>query len=147
MTRDEPTSAHVSFGTTSPLSGGDLDEGVEIPEGAYLFASQMGTAKCDKTACLDCFNTSFIFPLSYKMIATQFTKQQWNKTIWPAIQATLNATGIVRNLAHAVLYGPEKYQGLAVMNPFFLQQIINITALLIEAVCNSSTMKPYSYST
>ena len=60
--------------------------------------------------------------LSYMMIATQFTEQQWNKMISPAIQATLNAAGVVRNLAHAVLNGPEKYQGLAVKNPFFLQQ-------------------------
>ena len=40
--------------------------------------------------------------------------------ILPAIQATLNAAGVVRNLGHAVLYGPEKYQGLTVKNPFFL---------------------------
>ena len=59
--------------------------------------------------------------------------------ISPAIQTTLNAEGVVQNLAHAVLYGPEKYQDLAVKNPFFLQQIIHITALMTEAVCNSST--------
>ena len=59
--------------------------------------------------------------LSYKIVASQFTEQQWKKMISTAIQATLNAAGVARNLAHAVLYGPEKYQGLAVQNPFFLQ--------------------------
>ena len=44
VTRDEPTSSHVSLGMRHPLSGGDSDEGVEISEGAHLFASQMGTA-------------------------------------------------------------------------------------------------------
>ena len=43
------------------------------------------------------------------MIATQVTEQQWNKMISPAIQATLNAAGVVRNFAHAVLYGSEEY--------------------------------------
>ena len=84
--------------------------------------------------------------LAYKMIATQFTEQQWNKMISPAIQATLNAAAVVQNLAHAVLYGPETYQRLAVQNPFFLQQIIHITALMTEAVCNSSTGKLLRYS-
>ena len=84
--------------------------------------------------------------LFYEMIATQFTEQQWNNTILPAIQATLNAAGVVRNLAHAVLYGPEKYQGLAVMNPFFLRQIVHITAFMLDTACNSSTGKLLRYS-
>ena len=129
-----------------PLSGGDSDKGVGISEEAHVFALQMGRAKCDKTSCLNAFNTSFMPSLSYKMIATQFTEQQWNKMISPAIQATLNAAGVVRNLAHAVLYGPEKYQSLAVQNPFFLQQIIHITTLMTDAVCNSSTGELFRYS-
>ena len=64
----------------------------------------------------------------------------------PAIQATLNAAGIVCNMAHAVVYGPAKYQGLGVLNPFFLQQIIHITTLITEAVCNSSTGILFRYS-
>ena len=92
-----------------PLSGGDSDEGVGISEGAHVFASQMGTAQCDKTSCLNAFNTSFMPSLSYKMVASQFTEQQWNKMISQAIQATLNAAGVVRNIAHTVVYGPAKY--------------------------------------
>ena len=45
---------------------------------------------------------------------------------------------LVCKLAHAVLYGPEDYQGLAVKNPDFPQEIIHINAFLNEAVCNSS---------
>ena len=90
-----------------------------VLDGAPVFASQMGTAQCDKTSCLNVFNTSFMPSLSYKMVASQFTEQQWNKMISPAIQPTLNATGVMCNLAHAVLYGPEKYQVLAVKNLFF----------------------------
>ena len=59
VTRDEPTSAHTSLGMQFPLNVGQSDEWVVITEGSHLFASQMGTAKCDKTACLNCFNTSF----------------------------------------------------------------------------------------
>ena len=66
--------------------------------------------------------------------------------ISPAIRATLNSAGIVWNMAHAVVFGPAKYQGLGVLNPFFLQQIIHITTLITEAVCNSSTGKLFRYS-
>ena len=75
------------------------------------------------------------------MIATQFTEQQWNKIISFTIHTTLNAAGIICNLAHAILYGPEFYRGLAVKNQYFLQDIIHIIAFLNKAVCNSSTGK------
>ena len=61
--------------------------------------------------------------------------------ISPAIKATFNATSVVRNLAHAMLHGPEEYQGLAVKNSYFLQEIFYIIAFLTESVCNSSNGK------
>ena len=77
--------------------------------------------------------------LSYKMIATQFTEQQWNTAIYPVIRATCNAVGLAKNFPHAVLYGPLVYQGIGVKNPFFLQSIIHIITFLNKAACNSST--------
>ena len=75
------------------------------------------------------------------MIATQFTEQQWNKAICPAIRATCNAAGMVKNFPHAILYGPLAYLGIEVKNPFFLQGINHIIIFLNEAACNSSTGK------
>ena len=77
--------------------------------------------------------------LSYRMIGTQFTEQQWNKAIRPAIKATCNVAGMVKNFPHAILNGPLLYQGIGVKNPFFLQGIIHIITYLNEAACNSST--------
>ena len=77
--------------------------------------------------------------LSYKMIDTQFTEQQWNKAIYPANRATCNAAGMARNFPHAVLYGPLVYQWIGVKNLYFLESIIHIITVLNEAACNSST--------
>ena len=77
--------------------------------------------------------------LSYRMIATQFIEQEWNKAISPAIRVTCNAAGMAKNFSRAVLFGPQKYQGIGVKTPFFLQEIIHITVFLNEAACNSST--------
>ena len=43
-----------------------------------------------------------------------------------------------KDFSRPVLFGPQKYQGIGVKNPFFLQEIIRITAFLNEAACNSS---------
>lgn len=75
--------------------------------------------------------------LSYPMLAIQFLESEWMKIISPAICATLNAAGIVKNLVRAVLYGPEQYQGLEVKNQYFLQEIIHTMAFLSKCVCNS----------
>ena len=120
MTRNIPTSSHTSLGVKVALDGRQAAEGVVVKDEPELFATQMKAAQCDHTACLNSVNTSFVPFLSYKMIATQFTELQWNKVISPAIQATFNAAGIVCNLSHAVLYGPEDSQGLAVKNPYSL---------------------------
>ena len=77
--------------------------------------------------------------LSYRIIATQFIEQQWNKAICPAILATCNEAGMVKNFPRAILYGPLAYQGIGIKNLFFLQGIIHIITFLNEVACNSST--------
>ena len=59
----------------------------------------------------------------------------------PFIQATINAADVVHNLVHVVLYDPKDYQGLAVKNPYSLQEIIHIIAFLKQSFCKSSTGK------
>ena len=103
VTRDEPTLSNTSLGVKVVFDDGQATELVVVKDEPELFVAQTKSARCDKIYCLNCFNTSFMHSLSYKMIATQFTEQQWNKIISPTIQATLNAAGIVCNLAHTVL--------------------------------------------
>ena len=37
-----------------------------------------------------------------------------DQAICPAIRATCNAAGMVKNFPHAVLYGPLEYQGIGI---------------------------------
>ena len=82
----------------------------------------MRAAKCNKTLCLNAFNTSFISSFSYPMIATILLEKWWSKVISFAftILAALNAAtaSIVKTLACDVLYGLEMCQGLDVKNHF-----------------------------
>ena len=73
----------------------------------------MRGAKCNKNSCLNAFNTSFMSLLSYRMVATQFIEQQWNKTkvpaIVPVICVTCDTAGMAKNFECAVLYSPLEY--------------------------------------
>ena len=139
VSREEPTTAFKSLGVPLDLANRSRDSFNAIVEICQTFAAQIRTAKCDKTSCLNVFNTSVMPSLSYRMIATQFSEEEWNKAIRPAIRATMNAAGMAKNIAHAIFYGPLEYQGIGVQNPFFLQGIIHVTTLLNEGACDSST--------
>ena len=107
MIKDRPTLPQTSLGVKVTLDGGQAAELEVVTDAEELFPAKMRTGQCDKTPCLNYINTSFMPSLSY--IATQFTEQQWNKVISPAICVTLNAASMVHNLAHALLYGPDNY--------------------------------------
>ena len=73
------------------------------------------------------------------MLATQFSEKQWSQIVSPVIAATLNAAGMVMNLAQTVFYRPALYQGIDAKNTFLLQEITHIMAFLNESICGSST--------
>ena len=52
--------------------------------------------------------------LSYRMIGTQFTEQQWYKAIAPIIRVICNAAGMTKNFARTILLRPQEYQGIDV---------------------------------
>ena len=139
VSRKEPTTAFESLGVPLDLAKQLPDSLNAVTKICHIFATQIKNAKCNKTSCLNKFNTSIIPTLSYRMISTQFTEQQWNKAIRPAIQATRNTAGMAKNISHAILHGPLDYQGIGVKNPYFLQGFIHIIAFLNKGACNSST--------
>ena len=114
VSRKEPTVAFESVGLRIDLANISSNALDDITLICQEFSTQINNTKYNETSCLNAFNTSFMPTLSYRMIAIQFTEQQWNKAICPAIRATCNAAGMVKNFPHAVLYGPLEYQGIGI---------------------------------
>ena len=139
VNREEPTAPFESLGLQIDLVNTSSKALGDVTLIYQEYSTQMNNAKCNNTSCLNAVNTSFMSTLSYRMIVTQFTEQQWNKAIRPAIQATCNAAGMKKNFPHAILYDPLEYQGIGVKNSYLLQEIIHIITFLNEAACNSST--------
>ena len=114
VSREEPSKAFGFLGLRMDLCNISTAALDDITHVYQEFSTQMYSAKCNKTSCLNAFNTSFMPTLSYRMIATQFTEPQWNKANAPAIRVTYNAAGTTKNFARAVLFGPQEYQGIGV---------------------------------
>ena len=68
------------------------------------------------------------------MVVTQFSSNEWRQTIFPAARVTMNSAGMVRNMPHEIFYGLEKYQGLNVYHPYFLEEITRIMILVQESI-------------
>mmetsp|Transcript_40850 Transcript_40850/g.46070 ORF Transcript_40850/g.46070 Transcript_40850/m.46070 type:complete len:154 (+) Transcript_40850:660-1121(+) len=117
VSREEPTNTFESLGEPTDLANQSSDSLDAVTKICQVYSTQMNNAKCNKTSCLNAFNTSFMPTLSYRMTATQFIEKQWNKAIRPAIRATCNAVGMAENIAHAILYEPLEYQGIGVQKP------------------------------
>ena len=58
ITRDEPSSAHTSLGVKASLTQDQEAKKVVLTDVAELFPSQTKVTKCDKTLCLNSFNSS-----------------------------------------------------------------------------------------
>ena len=119
VSREEPSASFESLGLRTNLCGTSEPALEDVTKVSYEFSTQMKNATCGKTSCLNAFNTFFMPTLSYQMIVTQFTKQEWNTAIRPTIRVTCNAAGMAKLFLRAVLFGPQKYQGIGVKNLSF----------------------------
>ena len=77
ISREEPSEAFELLGLRIDLCGTSPAALVDVTRICQEFSTQMNSAKCNKTSCLNALNTSFMPTLSYRMIATQFTEQEW----------------------------------------------------------------------
>ena len=137
--RKEASLANESLGIQLTLTGNQDEQKKVLKQKSESFAAQVSKKRCNKTAALWTFQHSFMPSLSYPMVVTQFSEDEWKKIISPAARATMNSAGMVKNMPHAIFYGPEKYQGLNVHNPYFLQGIIHVMVLIQESVLQSQT--------
>ena len=72
--REEPTTAFESLGLRIDLANTSSNALEDITNVCQEFSTQMNNAKCNKTSCLNAFNTYFMPTFSYSMIAIQFTE-------------------------------------------------------------------------
>ena len=76
VNREEPTTSFKSLGLQIDLANTSSKALDDVTDECQKCSTQINNAKCDKTFCLNAFITLFMPTLSYRMIATQNSKQQ-----------------------------------------------------------------------
>ena len=137
--RTQPFLENESLVIQLTLTGNQDEQKKVLKHKSEILAAQVSKKRCNKTAALWTFQHSFMPSLSYPMVFTQSSESEWKKNIYPAARATMNSVGMVRNMPHTIFYGTEKYQGLNVHNPYFLQGITHVMILIQESVLQSKT--------
>lgn len=70
VTREKPSSAHISLGVKSSLTGNQDAERDVMKGQSELFSPQIRATKCDKTSYLNSFKTGCMHSLVYPLLAT-----------------------------------------------------------------------------
>ena len=140
LKRHEVSYAKRRIGVCISMDGNEEAEMKRLKDHAILFADQMSTAKCSKNhAICYTYNFSFMKTLEYAMPVTQFSNIEWNCIVSPALIPSLNKSGVSKSFPHAILYGPDLYQGFQVMHPYYNQEIYHIMTHLQESANGSHT--------
>jgi hypothetical protein len=79
--------------------------------------------------------------VEYPMMATYLSKAQCKTIMRPFLNAGLSASGVVRTIPRAIVWGPLRYQGLEIRHLFTTQGVEHLIAIMCHARHPSSTGK------
>jgi hypothetical protein len=77
--------------------------------------------------------------VEYPMMATYLSKAQCEKVMRPFLNAGLSASGVVRSMPRAVVWGPLRYQGLGIRHLYTTQGVEHLLAILRHATRDTLT--------
>lgn len=128
IARHEPHEAEKYLGIQVAADGNMRAQTAQLLEKGHLFANRtrMSPLLTKNEAWLN-YTLTIYKTLEYPMPATTMSAEDWRKVMTPINSAALPKAGIVRTMAHAVVYGPRKYQGLGVMEPWHNQELTHLT--------------------
>ena len=85
--------------------------------------------------------TTIMKSLEYPMALTHLSVDQWEKIMSPILRVCLPKAKICRTFPKAVIYGPQKYQGLGIPHPSGLQLTRQLDMLLRHPVNQTTTSR------
>jgi hypothetical protein len=71
--------------------------------------------------------------VEYSIMATYLSKADCEKIMRPFLNAGLSASGVVRTMPRAVVWGPMRYQGLGICHLYTTQGVEHLLAILRHA--------------
>jgi hypothetical protein len=130
LRRVEPVEAVKTLGVMLNLEGTD-QAGVGYLRGkAEEWAEHIYTGVLTKNDAWYALNTRIMKTMEYPMAAICISRKQWDHVMAPILEAGLNAIQFSQKFPRDIVYGPKDLQGLGVKDPYIVQGLTWIKALL-----------------
>ena len=133
LKRLEATVGDCMLGVRLSADGLDNEEVQYRKDQANQWKDRLQTGHLPRHLAWQSLTTTIMPQLEYPLPATTFTKQQCKEIMQPVLTAGLPASGIVRTISPAIVYGPMKYQGLGVHDLYVTQGISHTEKLINHA--------------
>ena len=101
-----------------------------LRERAQNWADRVRTGHLPRRLVWESMNTTILKSLQYPLPATTLTEEECRWIMAPLLAQGLPASGVVRSIPRAVVYGPVKFQGLGIPNLYTFQQTQHILRIL-----------------
>jgi hypothetical protein len=133
LARVEVTEARKSLGI---MIAGDCNwkaEEARLLRASVLWKSHVKAGHLSSSDAWYALNHTIMKTVEYPMMATYLSKAQCEKIMRPFLNAGLSASGVVRSMPPAIVWGPTRYQGLGIRHLWTTQGVEHLLAILRHA--------------
>ena len=122
--------ARRSLGVCLAPDGNNNAEFLELVDKAKIWADSIRTGHLPRHLVWESMKTTVLKSIQYSLPTTTLQYDQCRKIMSTLLKAALPGSGIIRTLPRDLVYGPLKYQGLAVPCLYTHQQVEHILRIL-----------------
>jgi hypothetical protein len=109
------------------------DETARLLQASIVWRANLRAGHLSTSDAWYALNHTITKTMEYPMMATYLTKVQCEKVMRPFLNAGLSASGVVKSMPRAVVWGPERYQGLGIRHLYTTQGVEHLLAILRHA--------------
>ncbi len=125
-----PSEARRALGIMSRPDGKMKEQRKHLRAKGEVWAANMNAKKIRMDDAWYCLSSSITKTINYPLVHTTFTREDCKHIMAPVLQAGLHAIHVQRKLPRALVYGPIKYQGIGIEDPWTLQLIEHLQCIL-----------------
>ncbi len=125
-----PHQAAEALGIQARPDGKMKDEKAYIKAKIAKWCDGVRTKRLHKEEAWYSLNATIMKTIEYPLLATTFSQTEIDKLMWPLLKVILPKCGLQRRYPRALLYGPVEQRGCGLKNPFWLQLIAHLQAIL-----------------
>ena len=128
--RHEPNESNEALGIQTRPDGSMQDEKDYLVRKVTRWCEELRSRKITGTEAWYCLTATITKTIEYPLVATTFSREDIDDIMRPIYKCALRICGIQRNLPRKLLYGPLEARGCGLRDPYLMQMIAHVTAIL-----------------